>query len=135
MVENCSNSNFTSFLGRFRDISIGALMGESRQSEIEYLELGMLILNSYWYALYQRSIKDINENLGTFIIVKRCDLNYVLYSDSFHYASSHLKLALASVVGVLSNYFDAIFFPKFLGSISGGYLRYSCSCRKITQGR
>ena len=29
------------------------------------------------------SIKDINENLGTFIIVKRCDLNYVLYSDSF----------------------------------------------------
>jgi hypothetical protein len=57
MVENCSNSNFTSFLGRFRDISIGALMGESRQSEIEYLELGMLILNSYGYALDQNQSK------------------------------------------------------------------------------
>ena len=90
MVENCSNSNFTSFLGRFRDISIGALMGESRQSEIEYLELGMLILNMLRVCVVPESIKDINENFGTFIIVKRSDLNYVLYSDSFHYASSHL---------------------------------------------
>ena len=56
------------------------------------------------------SIKDINENFGTFIIVIRSDLNHVLYSDSFHYASSHLKLALASVVGLLSNYFEATFF-------------------------
>jgi hypothetical protein len=57
MVENSSNSNFTSFLGRFRDISIGALMGDSRQYEIEYLELGMLILNSFWYALNQNQSK------------------------------------------------------------------------------
>ena len=64
MVENCSNSNFTSFLGRFRDISIGALMGESRQSEIEYLELGMLILNSLRVCVVPESIKDINENFG-----------------------------------------------------------------------
>jgi hypothetical protein len=49
-----------------------------------------------------------------FIIGIRSDLNYVLYSDSFHYASSHLKLNLASVVGELSNYLGNFFLNSWV---------------------